>query len=223
MKIFKKKNIHIRFMKKIVLLMLLFSIGFSIDACKYNPKGFMFHCTNNMPGIELKPGEEGNITIFCCFTHRKYINSTEEVNITAKPVYEWVRKIQNPDGTWREEKTVYEASKFITWIKYPNSSRGFETFPVIIHYKLPANSPVYAPGKILQSRVDIMLKLGGGIIPNNAIFPRIRIPSTWVNANLVLAVVGIVIGTSLITSIALIRKRGKKKKIEKTIKENTNI
>ncbi len=205
-------------MKKILFILvsaLMLSSAFGVRECVYDPRGFTFHCSNNMPGTKISPGGEGEITIVCCFTGRQYLNSTKEETITAKAVGSWVRSRQLPDGSWEKINQTYPASAFITKIDYPNKSRGFHSFPVTIHYKLPKDSPLYKPGAVIPSRVDIMVHKEGSVTLNNMVLPQIRIPENWKRNSPEQVILGAVAGGSVLGALIFVRKKRKKKKMEK--------
>jgi len=205
------------FFALISVLMLSSALGVARE-CVYDTRGFTFHCSNNMPGIEIGPGLEGEITVVCCFTETKYLDSNETLDITVEIVDSWFHRVQNEDLSWEEINETYPASAFITGVNYPESSKGFESFPVTVYYKLPAESPLYEAGARISSRIDIMLDMGGGIIPNNAILPQINIPDDWegVQDNYVPLIAG---GASLVVTVVLIitlfRKKRKSKRMRR--------
>jgi len=166
----------------ILISMFLISLSMALGAneCVYDPRGFTFHCSNNMPGTEIGPGLNGSITITCCFTSKDYIDSSTELPITIEIKNSWVKIVQQEDGSDKVINNTYPASSFITKVEYPNSSKGFTAFPVTIHYNLPEDSPLYKAGELISSRVDIRVVMPGGIIPNNAVYPQIRIPNNWI-------------------------------------------
>lgn len=201
-------------------LLISLSFVFGTNECIYDPRGFTFHCSNNMPGTEIGPGLNGSITITCCFTGKQYQDSDTELLIYTEIVNSSSYKQQNQDGSWKLISDVFPASNFITKIDYPNSSKGFTPFPVTIYYSLPENSPLYKAGEILSSRVDIRLIMTGGVIPNNAVYPRIRIPNDWSPSGFVfnpLLIAGIGLGLLSVTGFTIFTKKRKSNKMKKVL------
>ncbi len=208
-------ELHMRFVNLMIIGVLLFNSAFAVRECIYDPRGFTFHCSNNMPGIQLMPGEEGNITIMCCFTERRFMDSDAEMPITAKVVFNDTYLKQFPNGTIIKIENDFPASKFITGVDFPNSSKGFESFPVTIHYKLPKTSSLYKPNAIIPSRIDIRVILEG-VVPNNAVYPQIRIPADWHDDSNFLFITGsLIIGFIVALTVLIIFKKRKSKIIHK--------
>jgi|GEM_PF-3329530 len=204
-----------------IIGLLMIASAFAVRECVYDPRGFTFHCSNNMPGTSIGPGQEGEITIVCCFTGREYQDSDEQLEITAEVIYNWAHRIQNPDGSWTTLNDTYPASDFITGIDYPNMSKGFETFPVTIHYSLPEESALYQPGVSIPSRVDIQVVTGKGVVPNNAVYPQIRIPDDWTPESVDLVPMisgGAVIGLLSVFSVSVVRKKKKRSRMNEAKK-----
>ncbi|MBD3312559.1 hypothetical protein GF352_03860 [archaeon] len=207
--------------------LLIISGALGVRECVYDPRGFTFHCSNNMPGTSIGPGDEGNITIVCCFTERSFQDSDETLPVQVEVKGHWFHRVQNPDGSWNEINDTYPASQWITNVSYPERVKGFESFPVVIEYSLPESSPAYQAGAVIQSRVDIMVVMEGGIVPNNAVYPQIRIPDDWEPGGLIgffNDLIGnnpevIAGGAGLILVSALAYSISKKKKKRKRMKQ----
>ncbi len=203
-----------------IVSLLIISTAFAQgSSCLYKPGSFIFRCSNNLPGTTIRPGEEGNITIYCCFTSDYYKeHSDEEVNITYKILNEFFQKVQREDLSWNEVTYEYPASNFITEVEIPNKSKGFTDIPIVIHYKLPAHSEYYKPGAVLYSRIDFDAKIPGSFMPRNSVYPRIIIPQDWKPDNTINIVLGILGGILLLVPGGfLIRKKRKAKKLKKII------
>lgn len=196
------------------------SMTMAANECVYDPRGFTFHCSNNMPGTEIGPGLNGSITITCCFTGKQYQDSDTELLIYTEIVNNSSYKQQNQDGSWDVISDIFPASNFITKVEYPNVSKGFTPFPVTIHYSLPENSPLYKPGELIPSRVDIRLIMPGGVIPNNAIYPKIRIPKDWTPSGFTfnpLLIAGVGMGLFSVLGFTVFTKKRKSSKMKKVL------
>ncbi len=168
-----------RFISIILILVAAFNIGFSTtSACSMNSHASTWHCSNNSPGISLKPGEEGNITIYCCYTS-PYASIDDEYTLQVKIIENYTRSVQQPNGEWETENIFYSGSGFIDAIYYNKTVHPYEDIPITIHFKLPPKSEYYEAGETLKARTDIMLNTGGSFILNNVVVNRIVIPDNW--------------------------------------------
>ena len=163
----------------LLFVLILFNSGFSsTSACSLNRHASTWHCSNNSPGISLKPGEKGNITIYCCYTS-PYASVDDEYSLVVQKVENYSRMVQQPDGSWVKENTYYAATPFISNIYYNRTVGPNQDIPITIEFTMPQKSDYYEPGKVLHARTDVMLNAGGSFIMNNIIDTRVVIPDDW--------------------------------------------
>jgi hypothetical protein len=124
------------------------------------------------------PGETEEFTIYCCYTGPG-ITEEGEYGLNIEKVYNYSRNVQQTDGSWVLEQTMYHATPFITSIDYPRVINGNVDVPVTITISLPEENPLYAPNTVLHARTDFKLDTGGAFILNNVIDARVVIPSDW--------------------------------------------
>ncbi|MBN1923353.1 MAG: hypothetical protein JW791_01160 [Nanoarchaeota archaeon] len=163
----------------LIIAALLFNSAFSSDlACSFKPGNFVWHCSNNSPAISMAPGQSGEITINCCYTGPG-IDDTDEFGLIIEKFDNLTKMIQLEDYSWINETSIYPATQFITGIDYPSTINPNVDIPIVIHFSLPIENELYKPDTTLEARADFKLNGGTGFILNNAIKPRIIIPSSW--------------------------------------------
>jgi len=163
----------------LLIALIILNAGFSSTAaCSYSPTNYVWHCSNNSPGVSITPGSEGELTFYCCYTGPG-LNDTDEYNLHIEKLFNYTRSVQQQNGSYLIEFTDYVASDFITSIDYPQVVNPNIDIPITVHFSMPDYDENYAPSTAIRARTDVMLNTGGAFILNNAVIIRVVIPAEW--------------------------------------------
>jgi len=210
-------NSSLNKMKRMLLLLpLLLNITFADEVCKYIPGQTIFRCDNVLPNIVFTPGGSGNLTIYCCLTGNNF-NTTDKypVSVTIITNKTFRKQVTDANGAIKVETNlkIYDGSYWITSVDAPDSYKGFEAFPITVHFNTPASYPKFSPGALLKARFDVLMNIPGSMAPNIAVLPNMIVSQDWnpFNWTLILFIVTII---SIVVAI-IFKKAKQHKKIRK--------
>lgn len=165
-----------------IILLLTINTGFSQeDVCRYISGQTIFRCNEAMPNVVITPGQETNLTIYCCLTGDAYNNSnTYQTNINIVFNETFGRQyVVNGERITETSKTFYNASQWISKYYLPENVTGFEAFEVIITFNAPMHHSYYKENMVVKSRFDLSINIPGKMIPQLAILPNVRLPADY--------------------------------------------
>jgi hypothetical protein len=163
----------------VLIILLVLSTGFSsTSACSLSTNSYTWHCSNNSPGINISPGEKGEVVFYCCYTGPG-LTGDEELGMDVQIKTNDPQIVQQENGSWININEFYPGSEFITGITYNSTIHPNEDTEIIIHFSLPEESEYYEAGEVIEARTDVLLDDGGSFILNNVIETRIFIPYDW--------------------------------------------
>lgn len=190
------------------------------DVCRYIPGQTIFRCNDAMPNVVITPGQETNLTIYCCLTGDLY-NNTDKYNLIFNKVPYESYSSQSSEGGLRvihQNIDYYNSTKWISNYYVPETISGFNSFPVIITYSPPLFDSVYDGGLMLKSRLDLSVDIPGKMVLKYAIIPSVRLPIDYKPINYYAAVA--FLSTATLAALILFILTFKNNRIYQNIKKS---
>ncbi|MFA5303404.1 MAG: hypothetical protein WC393_02620 [Candidatus Nanoarchaeia archaeon] len=165
----------------LMLLTLTLSPAFSEDVCRYIAGQTMFRCNDVLPNIVLIPGQEQNLTVYCCLTGDGLENITIN-NVNLKILTNETSRKQISEESELKVITIlkfYNASNWIINSYIPENIYGFEAFPITLTFQMPYFTNEISVGEIVKARFDVSVDINGNMVAQQSILPNIMLPADY--------------------------------------------